>query len=308
MLKIAFLGSKHTAGGSTKHYDEFSDTLPGVLSNYLSDKNVENYVYNGGQPSFSIATYPLKILSFYKEYQPDMFIIELPTYDKFDLEISGAVTGRYLEKEKDYHPIYSLQRVQTKDWVKGPTENFNRVSINTAESLDIFHNGIRDDYIKKHFKGHLTGTIHNYFEEDTDMSFANNKIIKLKKVLDNESYESLKSYIYFRSMFLHESTTDYSNYLNNVVNIINTCKAFGIKLLLWNMNRFTAMDSDIYKSQYEHIINDPSIWVEDIHWTFKNYAKQNAIFRKKDYGPYFTKEAWKIFVNKILGKRVLDFK
>ena len=48
-----------------------------------------------------------------------MFVIEVPDTDKVDVEISSNITGTYINKQKDYHPIYSRQRVLTKDWERG---------------------------------------------------------------------------------------------------------------------------------------------------------------------------------------------
>ena len=41
---------------------------------------------------------------------PDMFVIEVPDIDKVDIEILSAITGTYINKQKDYHPNLSQDR------------------------------------------------------------------------------------------------------------------------------------------------------------------------------------------------------
>ena len=62
---------------------------PGQLSTYPKNNEIDNYVYNGGEAFFLLFSIPTKILNFYKEYKPDMFVIELPDTDKVDVEISA---------------------------------------------------------------------------------------------------------------------------------------------------------------------------------------------------------------------------
>ena len=113
MKKVVCLGTSHTYGGKEGYAYTFNEGWPGHLSNYPTSSGVDNYVYNGGERSFSPFSYPTKILNFYKEFKPDMFVIEVPDTDKVDVEISSHITGTYINKQKDYHPIYSRQRVLT---------------------------------------------------------------------------------------------------------------------------------------------------------------------------------------------------
>ena len=107
MKKIVCLGTSHTYGGAEEYDYTFYEGWPGQLSKYLEEQGIENYTYNGGESSFSSYFYPTKIINFYNEYKPDMFVIEVPDIDKVDVEISSAITGTYIKKQKDYHPIYS---------------------------------------------------------------------------------------------------------------------------------------------------------------------------------------------------------
>ena len=91
MKKIVCLGTSHTFGGAEGVPYSFDETWPGQLSSFLQNNNIDNYVYNGGESSFSSFFYPTKILNFYKEYKPDMFVIEIPDTDKVDVEISSHI-------------------------------------------------------------------------------------------------------------------------------------------------------------------------------------------------------------------------
>lgn len=307
MYKIAMLGTKHTAGGPPDRFEEFPDTLSGVLSKYLNGQNLHTYIYNGGQPSFSIATYPFKILSMHKEYRPDMFIIELPTFDKFDFELNNAITGAYKNKKQDYHPIYSLQRVQTQDWtVHNPEHSKYRISLNKTEALALWREKHGDVDLRQKFDHRSTGTLDSFFDEETGLDHPKRKLNVLREVLDDETYNAMLSYGYFYSTYIDESETDYINFMNHMLSIINMCKALEVKLLFWNMNRLSIKDSYLYNDYYKETFENPRLWVEDSDWVFKRFAKQQNIIRKQEYGSYFSKEAWQIFVDQILGKRVLN--
>ena len=93
MKKIVCLGTSHTYGGAEEKDYTFYEGWPGQLSKYLEINGIENYIYNGGESSFSSFFYPTKIINFYNEYKPDMFVIEVPDTDKVDVEISSHITG-----------------------------------------------------------------------------------------------------------------------------------------------------------------------------------------------------------------------
>ena len=81
------------------------------LSNYSTSSGVHNYVYNGGERSF-LFLIPTKILNFYKEFKPDMFVIEVPDTDKVDVEIPSVSLVHILTSKKIIVPIYpARQRV-----------------------------------------------------------------------------------------------------------------------------------------------------------------------------------------------------
>ena len=93
MHKIVCLGTMHTFGGQKTTQYEFDQTWPGLLSKWLQDQGIDNYVYNGGESAFSINYFPYKILNFYSEYKPELFIIELPIIDKIDAEIAPDIVS-----------------------------------------------------------------------------------------------------------------------------------------------------------------------------------------------------------------------
>lgn len=305
MHNIVCLGTMHTYGGSKTQPFEFHQTWPGHLSKYLDNCNVENYIYNAGESGYSIDYYPFKILNFYNEFNPDLFIIELPIMDKIDVELSPAITGVDICKDPAYHPIYSRQRVLTKDWQKGETHSWpNRISINKHEAIDLFHNGKVDDKLFKLFKGYKTGTLQSVESKDGvgDHEKQNvlNKIKKLQPVIGDDNVRNLITYFYFRSVFMDESDTDFILFLNNILNILNTCLRLNVKILFFNVNKPNFIDHNIYKELYKSLIGNDAFWLENIGWYFK---KENP---ESIDDMYFTPDAWKKFVEQRLGTRVVD--
>ena len=159
MIKIVCLGTSHTTGANAYIQPNFEHSYPGLLSIYLDKCNIENYIYNGGQPGVPGDCYPATILNFYNEYKPDMFIIEIPDMEKITLDISPANSGKDIKKTKEYHPIYSRQKVLTKDWTRGdpdPDHNY-KVNFAKAEAVDYYFKGINKE--EEQFKNDETRTV-----------------------------------------------------------------------------------------------------------------------------------------------------
>lgn len=303
MHNIVCLGTMHTYGGSKTQPFEFYQTWPGHLSKYLDNNNVENYIYNGGESGYSIDYYPFKILNFYDAYRPDLFIVELPIIDKMDVEISPAITGMDVSKNDDYHPIYSRQRVLTKDWQKGHTHAWpNRISINKHESIDLYHNGKIDNDLLQLFKGYKTNTLNSVESNDGvgDHERKNvlSKIKSLEPSIGKEHVQNLITYFYFRSVFMDESDTDFILYLNSILNMINTCLRLNVKILFFNVNAPSFINHHLFKKTYDRLIGNSSFWLENITWYFKQHNPET------NDGMYFTSNAWKKFVDEKLGPRV----
>jgi len=295
MYKIVCLGTMHTFGGQKTEQYPFEKTWPGILSNFLNQSNIENYIYNGGESGFSIQYYPYKILNFYNEYKPDCVIIEVPVMDKIDLEISGAITGEYINKKQDYHPLYSRQRVQTKDWVKGFSYVWpNRTTMSKSEILDAF----ADSQNISHFKGHITNEYQSFLNEldigDHERTNVQNKIEKIKSMIPNEAFELMKSYLYFRAMYLDESDTDTISFLNHLNNIIQTCKNLGIKFALFNVNKPVWLNTQIYTETYKNFIGHGVDWINGIEW----YMKKDY---KIDGDGYFLPSTWQQCIEQSIG-------
>jgi hypothetical protein len=302
MQNIVCLGTMHTFGGQKTTQYEFDQTWPGLLGKWLQDHGVDNYVYNGGESAFSINYFPYKILNFYKEYKPELFIVELPIIDKIDAEISPAITGDYINQKEDYHPIYSRQRVLTKDWSKGEPYIWpNRISISKQEALDHY---LSDKSNKDLFKGHITSEFQSFMQDldigDHERKNVNFKFERLKNVLDSEKNLALvDKYFYFYSMFMDESDTDMILYLNNVLNIINTCASLGVKLLLLNVNRPNFVKHYLYEETYKTHIDKSELWIEGPTWFMKNY------YRVSD-GGYFESEDWQHCIDTVIGQKVKE--
>jgi len=290
MKKIVCLGTSHTYGGANERNYTFEEGWPGQLSAYLDKQGIENYVYNGGESSFSSFFYPTKIINFYNEYKPDMFVIEIPDTDKVDVEVSSAITGHYIQKhggrnKEPYHPIYSRQRVLTKDWERGEQYNWpNRKSISKGEAVDFYHGADTTVKIKDFFKGETGRAVQEFYESsslgDHERDNVKKKFNELYTALgrNDENFKAMLAYCYFHSVFIDMSDFEISCYLANLMNIINTLKNLNVKFLLHShVNRAHWLDHFIFKETYEPIINKPEYWTNgDMNFYVKKWAQKKA--------------------------------
>lgn len=298
MYKIACLGTMHTYGGQKTLQYPFENTWPGILSDYLTEKTIPNHVYNGGESGFSIQYYPYKILNFFNEFKPNCFIIELPIMDKIDVEVSSAITGEYINQNENYHPIFSRQRVQTKDWEKGQSYIWsNRITMSKQEILDAF----ADSDAMKQFKGHVTSEYKNFLQEldigDHERANVKNKLDRIKQALPPEGVKLLENYLHFIAMYTDESDTDTISYLSHLNNVIQTCKALGVNYVLFNVNRAQWLTKDIYTETYKEHIHHDKNWVPNISWCMNDHYD-------RDPGGYHTIQSWRDVVNKHIGPRI----
>jgi len=318
MQKIVCLGTSHTYGGANGDAYSFDQGWPGQLSRYLNNLDVENYVYNGGESSFSSFFYPTKILNFYNEYKPDMFIIEVPDTDKVDVEISSHITGTYINKSPDYHPIYSRQRVLTKDWERGKQYGWpNRKSLSKQECVDFYHGADTTASVRDFFKGKTTWTVESFYKNinlsDHERDNVKKKFDELYKALGNndEQFKNMLVYCYFYSVFMDMGDVDVSNYLSNLMCIINTLKSLDVEFLLFSHCYKQYLENHIYQDTYEPYLNNSDYWLTDnIKWNFINWAKTKA-GSKRAFDEmhsdkiHFKPEVYGTFVDELLGPRTI---
>ena len=318
MHKIVCLGTSHTFGGGNGIPYAFHDGWPGQLSTYLKNNGIDNYVYNGGESSFSSFFYPTKILNFYKEYKPDMFVIEVPDTDKVDVEISSHITGTYINEQKDYHPIYSRQRVLTKDWEKGKQYGWpNRKSMSKQECVDFYHGADTSAKVKEFFKGETTWTVESFYKNanlsDHERQNVKEKFMDLYTALghNDEQFKNLLIYCYFYSVFMDMGDMDVSLYLANLMNIINTLKSLDVKFLLFSHCGKQYLDHHVYKDTYADVLDKKEYWLDgDIDWAFLDWAKKTAGSKQAFQDMYsdkihFKPETYEMFTNELLGPQVV---
>ena len=321
MKKIVCLGTSHTYGGAEAKDYTFYEGWPGQLSKHLETNGIENYVYNGGESSFSSFFYPSKIINFYNEYKPDMFVIEVPDTDKVDVEISSNITGTYINKQKDYHPIYSRQRVLTKDWERGEQYAWpNRKSISKQECIDFYHGSDTTADVRKFFKGDIPWSVESFYKNanlsDHERDNVKEKFKELYKALghNDEQFKNMLIYCYFYSVFMDKSDTDIANYLANLMNIIHTLKELDVKFLLFSHCDKQYVEegyvSHVWTDTYEKIIAKPQYWLNgDVEWSFINWAKKKA-GNKQAFDEmhsdkiHFKPEVYTMFMNELLGPQV----
>ncbi len=319
MNKIVCLGTSHTFGGAEGVPYSFDQGWPGQLSSYLQKNNVDNYIFNGGESSFSSFFYPTKILNFYKEYKPDMFVIEVPDTDKVDVEISSHITGTYINKQENYHPIYSRQRVLTKNWERGQQYGWpNRKSLSKQECVDFYHGSDTKASVRDFFKGKTTWTVESFYKSanlsDHERDNVKKKFDELYKALgsNDEQFKNMLIYCYFYSVFMDMSDMDISLYLANMMNIINTLKSLDVKFLLFTHCPKLYYDNHIFKDTYESFIDKKNYWLnETMDWNFIEWAKQQA-GDKKTFDEmhsdkiHFKPEVYTTFINQLLGPQVTN--
>ena len=318
MKKIVCLGTSHTYGSADERNYTFEEGWPGQLSTYLNNNGIDNYVYNGGEASFSSFFYPTKILNFYKEYKPDMFVIELPDTDKVDVEISSHITGTYINKQKDYHPIYSRQRVLTKDWERGKQYGWpNRKSISKQECVDFYHGADTTASVRDFFKGETTWTVESFYKNanlsEHERDNVKQKFDELYKALgrNDEQFKNMLIYCYFYSVFIDMGDMDISLYLANMMNVINTLKSLDIEFLLYSHCGKQYLENHVYTDSYHGVVDKPEYWLnEDFDFAFIDWAKQKAgskeaFLEMHSDKIHFKPKVYSMFVSEQLGPQVV---
>ena len=200
MIKIACLGTSHTSGiDENRNRFTFHDSWPGFLSKYLTKHNIDNYIYNAGEPGAPLDFYPTKVLNLYDEFKPDMFIIEVPDTDKIDIDISDTITGDPIEKRRKYHKVFSRQIVTTKDWIKGREQKY-KVNFAKAECVDFYYKGIDKKDIEIGFKGKPSSVIEQFYQsfniDDRIKDIVSGKFDRLEKGIGAKNFPHVLSYLY----------------------------------------------------------------------------------------------------------------
>ena len=82
-MKIACVGCSWTEGICFDGYPlEKEQTYAYALSKWLENKKIKNTVYNAGRAGSSVDFYPIVIDYLLKEFNPDVFIIQMTTFDR----------------------------------------------------------------------------------------------------------------------------------------------------------------------------------------------------------------------------------
>ena len=320
MIKIVCLGTSHTTGANAYIEANFEHSYPGLLSQYLDRHNIENYIYNGGQPGVPGDCYPATILNFYNEYKPDMFIIEIPDMDKITLDISPTITGKDIKETKEYHPIYSRQLVLTKEWKRGDQDP-HKVNFAKAEAVDYYFKGINREDVELGTKGTPTTVMNNFYKglriDDRIRGQVSDKIDSLKGVVGKKRMHILYSHLYYKSVIADQSDTEVTVYLANILNMINIFKMLNVKFILYSHCDKEYKHNKIFLETYKQVLENPEYWLTgDINFYFRSWAKQNATkllpdnpgvaFKNMFADPiHFKLEVYDMFVNDLVGPAVI---
>ena len=321
MIKIACLGTSHTAGmDENRNKFEFYDSWPGILSEYLTKHNIDNYIYNAGEPGAPLDFYPTKILNLYNEFKPDMFIIEVPDTDKIDIDMSDTMTGDPIEKRKTYHKIFSRQIVTTKDWVKGE-EQKHKVNFARAECVDFYHKGIDKKDVEIGFKGSGSPVIDQFYQsfnlDDRIKDIVSEKFNELKKGVGAKNFPHVLSYLYTKSVITDGSDTEMTQYLSTILGLINTFKVLGIKFLLYKHTPTWFTHHNIFLETYKPLLNNPEYWLTgNMFFNFRDWTKTKAQAIESEHHwkilwkemfvdiVHFKPYVFKMFVDELMGPAI----
>jgi len=323
MIKIVCLGTSHTTGSNAYIEDNFEHSYPGLLSKYLDRYNIENYIYNGGQPGVPGDCYPATILNFYNEYKPDMFIIEIPDMEKITLDISPAISGKDIKKTKEYHPIYSRQKVLTKDWTRGdpdPDHNY-KVNFAKAEAVDYYFKGINKEDVELGAKGKPTTVMNDFYKglhiDNRIRKHVTDKLDILKTVVDKKRMHILYSHLYYKSVIADQCDTEVMVYIANILNMINIFKMLNVKFILYSHCFKEYKYNKIFLETYKQVLEKPEYWLTgDINFYFRGWALEKAEKELPDNPKvafknmladmiHFKLEVYDMFVNELIGPAVV---
>ena len=323
MIKIVCLGTSHTTGSNTYVEPNFEHSYPGLLSKYLDRHNIENYIYNGGQPGVPGDCYPATILNFYNEYKPDMFIIEIPDMDKITLDISPAISGKDVKKTKEYHPIYSRQLVLTKDWKRGDQDPHHVYKVNFAkgEAIDYYFKDIDKTDVELGAKGQFTTVMKGFYKglgiDDRIRGQVSEKLDLVKEVVGEKRMHILYSHLYYKSVMADQSDTEVMMYLANILNMINIFKMLNVKFILYSHCEKEYKHNKIFLETYKQVLENSEYWLTgDINFFFRGWALKKATelmpdnpsvaFKNMFADPiHFKLEVYDMFVNDLVGPAVV---
>ena len=323
MIKIVCLGTSHTTGANAYIDANFEHSYPGLLSKYLDKHNIENYIYNGGQPGVPGDCYPATILNFYNEYKPDMFIVEIPDMDKITLDISPAITGKDIKETKKYHPIYSRQHVFTKDWKRGDQDPHHSYKVNFAkgEAVDYYFKGVDKKDVELGAKGRSTTVMNNFYKglniDDRIREQVSDKLDSLKGVVGEKRMHILYSHLYYKSVMADQSDTEVMVYLANILNMINIFKMLNVKFILYSHCEKEYKHNKIFLETYKQVLEKPEYWLTgDINFFFRDWAWKKATESLPDNPKvafkhmfadmiHFKLEVYDMFVNELVGPAVV---
>ena len=82
-IKIACIGCSFTEGLEVNNQPmKHEDTYPHILHKWLSSHGHTNIMYNAGTAGSSVAFYPFMSNYLLEEFDPDVFVIQITTYDR----------------------------------------------------------------------------------------------------------------------------------------------------------------------------------------------------------------------------------
>ena len=313
------MGSSHTVGGWEDGNNQFENSWPGILHNYLNSNGLEADVINGGECGFSVDFYPTKVLNFYNKYKPDLFLIEYNHTGKLDIEIGSDLTGENVADDPEYDPIFSRQRVSTSQGEIDEECWPNRKTVSNSEAIyyyNAFHK-LTKTQIEEMHGNDLPPAIVKLFAEETylgtltqyEKDNATNKLDNILRSMgpNKNNAEILINHIYYRAVYESGSDAYAANYMQNIWNIIATCKLLGIDVKFFTMHSKTWIQNQIFKDTYENLFTDHWLF-DDIEFALRIWFKE---YYKKDFKTamgdsiHFYDWAYKAWVDEMLGPEVL---
>jgi len=266
-MKIACIGCSWTEGvehdGKSINKEQ---TYPYALGVWLNNKNINNTVYNAGRAACSVAFYPFMADYLLKEFNPDVFVIQITTHDRGILMLD---------------PVLDNEKQMTFGWDQD-ADNYYKIWDNNTNLV------------------HLSPGIGASASEHSDINEWSNFVEHLwntrikNRVAPELTYEAFKSYV--ATWWEQSKDSHYQNYYyyQQTYALIDQLQALGKKVIpFYWLNYKPKLETSVFSVRQfpsiENLFDDK---------TFKEL--------QIDDGYHFGKQGNTKLVQEFLGPQVLE--
>ena len=265
--KIACLGCSWTEGTGPEQLLPYTETYPYILNDWLKDLGVEiQHMVNAGRSGSGVAFYPFTANYLLKEFDPDIFVLQITTHDRDIFPID---------------PIEDDRKEMNFGWDK-EENNYYKVWDNNVNVIHLSP-GFGASVSKHSKENRWESIVKNIWERKV-----------LGKVSPELSYDNFKNYI--ATWWEQSKDTRYQKYYwyQQTYALIDQLEALGKKVIpFYWINHKPKLKTDLFPiRQYpsvENLFDDK---------TFKSL--------QIDDGYHFGKQGNTKLVQEFLGPKVLE--